>query len=407
MSEIIKLENVSKKYIINNEHSIRKSISNISKDFFRIPYDKKEEFFALKNINFKLKKGSTLGLIGSNGSGKSTLLKLITRVTFPTYGDISINGRVASLLEIGAGFHIEFTGRENIYLNGAIMGLTRKEIDSKIDEIIEFSELRKFIDTPIKKYSSGMYVKLGFSVAIHTNPDILLVDEVLSVGDSNFQNKCIKKMREIVADTSKTVILVSHNMVTIQALCDKTLWLEKGTLRAFDETSKVISMYSEEINKRSHNDSNFSNDRENRALIYSEEVNTYDIRGIKKTSFYKESIKLDLVYTISQVLEDDIVCIFVIEAIDLGMTVMSISTKDKIRLNNTIGKHKLSCIVDLSSFSSREYSVRVLLSSKDFLVNYDTWYDATRFYVEDTINSNSTLDTTSIIVSDYSFTQEY
>jgi ABC-type polysaccharide/polyol phosphate transport system ATPase subunit len=404
MNEIIKLNSVSKNFIINNDTSIRKSVSNLAKDIFKIPYDKKDNFLALNKISFDLEKGTTLGLIGSNGSGKSTLLKLITRVTYPTSGDIYINGRVASLLEIGAGFHIEFTGRENIYLNGAIMGLTKKEIDSKIDEIIDFSELRKFIDTPIKKYSSGMYVKLGFSVAIHTNPDILLVDEVLSVGDSNFQNKCIKKMREIVSDSSKTVILVSHNMVTIQALCDKTLWLEKGNLRSFGETSKVIAMYSEEINKRSHNDNTF-NDRDNKSLIYSEEVNTYSLNNNKKNSFYNESMKIDLTYVINQVLEEELICVFVIEAIDLGMTIMSISTKNKMILNNSIGKHNLSCIIDLSSFSSREYSIRVLLSSSDMLINYDTWYDSTRFYVESPIDI-SNLDTNSIIVSNYEFIQK-
>lgn len=405
MTKVIKFNNISKKFRINYDKSIRKILGNLSKFIFNVPYEKKEEFWALNNISFEVKRGTTLGLIGSNGSGKSTLLKLITKVTYPTHGDMFIEGKVASLLEVGAGFHSEFTGRENIYLNGAIMGLTKKQIDSKLEEIIEFSELSKFIDTPIKKYSSGMFVKLGFAVAIHTNPDILLVDEVLSVGDSNFQNKCIKKLREIVADTTKTVILVSHNMVTIQALCDKTIWLEKGNLRAFDETNKVISMYSEEINKRSHNDNTF-NDRDNKSLIYSEEVNTYDLKGNKKTSFYKELMDINLTYIINESIEENIVAIFVIEAVDLGMTIMSISTKDKIKLNNNIGKHNISCLIDISSFSFREYSIRVSLSSNDMLVNYDTWYDSSRFYIESNNIEQINLDTNSIIVSDYKFIQK-
>lgn len=402
MTEVIKFENVSKKFKINYNTSIRKSTTNLVKKVFGMPYEKNDEFLALKNVDFSISKGTTLGLIGSNGSGKSTLLKLITKVSYPTSGNIFIDGKVASLLEIGAGFHSEFTGRENIYLNGATMGLSRKQINEKIDEIISFSELQKFIDTPIKKYSSGMFVKLGFAVAIHTNPDILLVDEVLSVGDSNFQNKCIKKIRELVSDTSKNVIIVSHNMVTIQALCDKTLWLEKGNLRAFDETSKVISMYSEEINKRSHNDSNF-NEREGQSKIYSEEIHIFDIQDNKKTSFYKESIKIELIYNISEKIEEDLICTFVIEAVDLGITVMSLSTKNNFRLNNNIGKHKLSCVIDISSFSSREYSVRVLLSSHDLLVNYDTWYDAVRFYIESDSINELNLDSNSIISTKFTF----
>lgn len=194
--------------------------------------DSNEKFMALNGVSFEVRKGEAIGIIGHNGAGKSTLLKLITRITAPTTGHIYLNGRIASMLEVGTGFHPELTGRENVYLNGAILGMTRKEIDAKMEEIIEFSEVRQFIDTPVKRYSSGMYVKLAFSVAAHLDAEIMVMDEVLAVGDVAFQNKCIKKMRQ-VADSGRTILYVSHNMTTIQNLCDRVIVLDHGT-KVFD-----------------------------------------------------------------------------------------------------------------------------------------------------------------------------
>jgi len=205
-------------------------------------YNKGEKFMALNGVSFEVKKGEAIGLIGHNGAGKSTLLKLITRVTAPTGGKIYLNGRVASMLEVGTGFHGELTGRENIYMNGAILGMTKKEIDAKIEDIIDFSEVRQFIDTPVKRYSSGMFVKLAFSVAAHLDAEIVLMDEVLAVGDMAFQNKCIKKMREI-ADSGKTIIYVSHNMNTIRALCDRCVVLNKGEVEFVGEVEESIAKY--------------------------------------------------------------------------------------------------------------------------------------------------------------------
>ena len=201
-----------------------------------------EKFLALNGVSFEVKKGEALGIIGHNGAGKSTLLKLITRITAPTEGNIYLNGRVASMLEVGTGFHPELTGRENVYLNGAILGMTKKEIDAKMEEIIEFSEVRKFIDTPVKRYSSGMYVKLAFSVAAHLDSEIMIMDEVLAVGDVAFQNKCIKKMRE-VADSGRTVLYVSHNMSTIRSLCDRCVVLSAGKVIFEGEVEDAISHY--------------------------------------------------------------------------------------------------------------------------------------------------------------------
>ena len=201
-----------------------------------------EKFMALNGVSFEVKKGEAVGIIGHNGAGKSTLLKLITRITAPTGGDIYLNGRVTSMLEVGTGFHGELTGRENIYLNGAILGMTKKEIDAKMEDIIEFSEVRQFIDTPVKRYSSGMYVKLAFSVAAHLDSEIMIMDEVLAVGDVAFQNKCIKKMRE-VADSGRTILYVSHNMSTIRTLCDRCVVLSKGTILFDGDVEEAISHY--------------------------------------------------------------------------------------------------------------------------------------------------------------------
>ena len=191
-------------------------------------YNKNELFLAVNDLSFEVKKGEALGLIGRNGAGKSTALKMICRVTTPTSGSIFMNGRIASMLEVGTGFHSELTGRENVYLNGAILGMTKGEISEKFDEIVEFSEIAQFIDTPVKRYSSGMKVKLGFSVAAHLNAEIMIMDEVLAVGDVTFQNKCISKMKELVKKEGRTVIYVSHNMATIRNFCSRCIVLDKG-----------------------------------------------------------------------------------------------------------------------------------------------------------------------------------
>ena len=200
-------------------------------------------FMALNGLSFDVYKGEAVGIIGSNGAGKSTLLKLLTHVTAPTEGDIDLYGRVASMLEVGTGFHPEMTGRENVYLNGAILGMTRAEIDAKMAEIIEFSEVGDFIDTPVKRYSSGMYVKLAFSVAAHLDSEIMIMDEVLAVGDMKFQKKCLTKMRQAAKRDGKTVLYVSHNMATIRDLCDRCIVLDQGKIVFDGDVDEGISIY--------------------------------------------------------------------------------------------------------------------------------------------------------------------
>lgn len=232
--DAITLQNISKKYTLAQDRPIL--LKNL---FFR---QKKEEVWALKNVSLTIKKGETIGIIGENGSGKSTLLKIIAGITSPTKGSVEVNGRVASLIELGAGFQQDLTGRENIYLNGTLLGLTKKEIHKRYKDIVDFADIGKFVDQPIRTYSSGMNVRLGFSVAIHLDPEILLIDEVLAVGDAEFQQKSLRKMSEFKKN-KKTIFLVSHNMIHIQDLCDSVIWLDKSKIKAKGEPSKAVSSY--------------------------------------------------------------------------------------------------------------------------------------------------------------------
>jgi lipopolysaccharide transport system ATP-binding protein len=256
----ITVENLSKSYFVGHEAkserhtALRDVIAREARSFVRkasdllhgrqiIQGDEIEEFWALRDISFEVKQGEILGVIGSNGAGKSTLLKILSRVTEPTQGRVRIRGRVASLLEVGTGFHPELSGRENIFLNGAILGMAKAEIRKKFDEIVTFAGVDKFIDTPIKRYSSGMYVRLAFAVAAHLEPDILVVDEVLAVGDAEFQKKCLGKMDDVSRREGRTVLLVSHNTAVITSLCPQAIWLDKGSIRYRGEARKVINEY--------------------------------------------------------------------------------------------------------------------------------------------------------------------
>lgn len=243
MQNVITVENISKHYFLGGRRS-HSTLRDLITDLFKSPLKNKNtsEFWALKDISFNLKQGDTLGIIGRNGAGKSTLLKILSRITKPTNGQAQIKGRVASLLEVGTGFHTELSGRENIFLNGAILGMKRREILRKFDEIVAFAEVEKFIDTPVKHYSSGMYMRLAFAVAAHLEPEILIVDEVLAVGDIEFQKKCLGKMDE-VSKTGRTIIFVSHQMGSIAHLCRKAILLDKGSLVMEDKSGVVIEHY--------------------------------------------------------------------------------------------------------------------------------------------------------------------
>jgi len=243
---VIEIDGVGKKFSIHGQHERYLSIRDeISKTFRRLRtggQGRKEDFWALRDVSFSVHEGEVVGIIGRNGAGKSTLLKILTRITPPTEGSIIMRGRVASLLEVGTGFHPELTGRENVYLNGAVLGMSHAEVRRKFDEILAFSEVEKFIDTPVKHYSSGMYVRLAFSVAAHLEPEILLVDEVLAVGDAEFQKKCLGKMGD-VAKGGRTVLFVSHNLIAVQSLCENAVWLDRGSLFREGKSSQVVAEY--------------------------------------------------------------------------------------------------------------------------------------------------------------------
>ena len=250
MKPIIRVENLSKEYRLGGEQkaytTLRESLVEAAKKpLERLKSGKTQaakSFWALQDINFEVSPGEVVGIIGRNGAGKSTLLKILSRITEPTAGKIELFGRIASLLEVGTGFHAELSGRENIFLNGAILGMRREEIAKKFDEIVAFAEIEKFLDTPVKHYSSGMYVRLAFAVAAHLEPEILIVDEVLAVGDAEFQKKCLGKMDE-VSKTGRTILFVSHQMGTIAQLCERTILLEKGAVVMNDKTNAVIEHY--------------------------------------------------------------------------------------------------------------------------------------------------------------------
>ena len=235
------VDNVSKKFRLYKERD-KTLMSALKRGRPRAS----EDFWALEDISFEVPAGSTFGLIGRNGSGKSTLLKCLARILHPDRGQITMNGRSASLLEVGSGFHPELSGRENVYLNGSILGMSRKDIAKKFDDIVEFSGVKKFIDQPVKNYSSGMYVRLGFSVAIHVEPDILVVDEVLSVGDAAFQAKCKQKFIDF-KEAGRTVILVTHSQAQIKSMCDQAAWIHDGSLQQVGEAKTVVQAYADHI----------------------------------------------------------------------------------------------------------------------------------------------------------------
>ncbi|MCX6754453.1 MAG: ABC transporter ATP-binding protein [Candidatus Nomurabacteria bacterium] len=278
MEPIITVKNIGKKYNINHQKGGYITLRDIITNAFKNPFsflktktknilgiETKEIFWALKDVNFEVMKGEVIGIIGRNGAGKSTLLKILSQITPPTTGEIRINGTVGSLLEVGTGFHPELTGRENIFLNGAILGMKKKDIAKKFDEIVKFADIEKFLDTPVKYYSSGMYVRLAFSVAAHMDTDILIIDEVLAVGDAEFQKKCLGKMEDITQKEGRTILFVSHDIKAIKQLCNKTIQIGNGQIINFGETENVVEKYlsiSNDITleKWENNKNEFNND---------------------------------------------------------------------------------------------------------------------------------------------------
>ena len=372
MSDIaIKIENVSKEYRLGaiGGGTLKGDIqSYFAKKMNKIDpnskignesYHYNEKFLALDNISFEVKKGEIVGIIGHNGAGKSTLLKLLSRVTTPTSGTISYNGRIASMLEVGTGFHPELTGRENVYLNGAILGMTKEEVTKKFDKIVEFAEMEKFIDTPVKRYSSGMYVKLAFAVAAHLDSEILIMDEVLAVGDMKFQEKCLGKMDDTAHHDGKTVLYVSHNMNTIRQLCNRCIVLNHGKVIFDGDTEQAISIYSNvnPINLNAFNDcSNMK--RTYFGVDLAHKFKSIEIMNKSESVFFdNESINLKI-NILSQKNEKNLcmrMILFYVDDTPLGMT-----TSEPV-INCSEGENKIYFNFDTSFIADGTYKVRMAL----------------------------------------------
>ena len=332
MSVVIKVEHLSKSYNITHQgnsryvalrdvisEKVKGTFSSARKIVSSSPVVKKptkEEFWALSDVSFDAHQGERIGIIGRNGAGKSTLLKVISRITEPTNGRISIKGRVASLLEVGTGFHPELTGRENIYLNGAILGMHRTEIRSKFDEIVDFSGVEKFLDTPVKRYSSGMYVRLAFAVAAHMEPEILIIDEVLAVGDADFQKKCLGKMQDVSMEGGRTIIFVSHNMAAIESLCQKVIILDRGRQIFNGPTKEGISAYLDNTSSSSKISLSERKDRTGNGKVRFTDFNILDENGNYAESLLSGNTYIfELVYKnfSNQFMKNVVVCLEIID----------------------------------------------------------------------------------------------
>ncbi|MBL7883536.1 MAG: ABC transporter ATP-binding protein [Bacteroidia bacterium] len=342
---MIKVENLSKSYIlkhqgVENYVALRDVIVDKAKALFTSPSSiinkqTKEEFWALKDVSFDIQQGDRVGIIGRNGAGKSTLLKILSRIVTPTKGRITIDGRVASLLEVGTGFHPELSGRENIFLNGSILGMTKLEIKQKFDEIVAFAEVERFLDTPVKRYSSGMYVRLAFAVAAHLEPEILIVDEVLAVGDAAFQKKCLGKMKDVSGE-GRTVIFVSHNMGQISALCSKSIILNKGQIEFDGKVDAALKIY--------HNmQSAASNEKyvveKSDKDIYINEISIHNAQHENAQVFsHDEPIFVHLKYTAKTILEDLLLSIAVLDKNDKKIFTTEHPFSDTLNLNKIAGE---------------------------------------------------------------------
>lgn len=335
----IRIEGISKQYFIGGKQKSFDRFGDQVVDILGSPFRRAgkllrgqatgaaeldESIWALKNITFDISFGEAIGIIGSNGAGKSTLLKILSQITDPTEGYIDIYGRVGSLLEVGTGFHPELTGRENIFLNGAILGMGQAEIKSKFDQIVEFAEIDKFIDTPVKHYSSGMYVRLAFSVAAHLDPEILLVDEVLAVGDAKFQRKSLGKMND-VTKKGRTVLFVSHNMALIQAFCERGIYLEEGRIAAIGPMNEVINTYLKTLEKKESQDLSIRQDRKGKGDVKLTAVEVVDGEGVAGNPI-KVGQPVSFRLTLSELPKKDIWCRFSLKD-EIGHSVVAFNSK--------------------------------------------------------------------------------
>jgi len=376
MSNVIEFNNVSKKFKTGEKfNSLRDAIPN----FFRQAVKKEDElaereFWAVKDVSFNIGKGEVVGIMGPNGAGKSTVLKLLSRIIVPNKGSMAIHGRLSALIEVTAGFHAELTGRENVYLNATILGMKKKEIDAKFEDIVEFSGVREFIDTPVKRYSSGMYSRLGFSVAAHMDPDILLVDEVLSVGDIAFQAKCAQKMRELMR-SGATIVLVSHNLSLIQSLCRRVVLLNKGQMLKDGPTDDVIPYYENIVLKKQEEEftKKVQTAPEYRVHVNTESkvaiagVRIEDGAGVEKEYFKTDDeISLSMSYDAKESIPDPKVKLELIRA-DGVVCCSSSSDANGFSLGNINGRGSVKITLGKLNLGPGIYMLRLSIWDKDLI----------------------------------------
>jgi lipopolysaccharide transport system ATP-binding protein len=381
----ISVKGLSKAYTISHNAPRRATFGETVMKRLRSPFARPETetFWALKDVDFEVKKGEVVGIIGRNGAGKSTLLKILSRITEPTSGRIELFGRVGSLLEVGTGFHPELTGRENIYLNGAVLGMRRQEISNRFDEIVEFAEVEQFLDTPVKRYSSGMYVRLAFAVAAHLDPEILIVDEVLAVGDPQFQKKCIGKLSSVASDQGRTVLVVSHNLGTLSSLCPNAIWLKGGRLNCVGASKEIVRDYLCEDTETSgcrvwkHADTPPSDVRLSKLAVID------DIGIFRSTIDSQQSFAIECSYEVLKELQDLRVAIRLLTAD--GIHVLTSSNQDAQNLTRPIRKgHYVSrCIIPGNLLNSGSYFVTIS-ADVPFVRGLFTLEQAIRFDVENT-----------------------
>lgn len=348
----ITVEDISKSYQIS--HQSKPGYGTLKDDFASLikkPFGggatqtKQETFWALRDINFEVKKGEVFGIVGKNGSGKSTLLKILSRTVDPTTGRIVMHGRVASMLEVGTGFHPELTGRENVYFNGSMLGMNKSEIDDKFDEIVAFSEIEKFLDTPVKFYSFGMYVRLAFAVAAHLEPDILIIDEVLAVGDASFQKKCMKRITSI-AKSGQTVLFVSHSMTTIKELCDRAMFLEKGKAKYIGETEFATEQYMAK-NMPAVVETHFEENPKKEAQFLDIEIQNLEGEEVEALNL-DEDWQLELQYRIKEKAENTIVAVEILS--NEGQPIFMTTNSDFQKTITTLEPGKYKAKIPLQTF---------------------------------------------------------
>ena len=368
MTIAIQFDNVSKKFTLRHER--RRSFQEAALAFLQGAAlspskgrgNSREELWALKDVSFAVERGKTLGIIGPNGSGKSTVLKLISRILEPTSGRIDVGGRVSALIELGAGFHPDLTGRENVYLNGSLLGFSRREMEAKFKRIVEFSELEKFIDVPIKHYSSGMHMRLGFAVAIHVDPDVLLIDEILAVGDQAFQNKCLSKIAELKSQ-GVTIIFVSHDLEAVQDLCDRAIWLEDGNIQQVGQVDRVIASYLAAVEERLEaklDHQNIGAPKTQSGMLRICDVKMVDVEGKPRWTLRSgEPVRIRIVYESTERVERPVFSILIHRSDGIYISSTNTYNVDPFEVGPIEGRGELVVTVDRLDLYEGDYLLSV------------------------------------------------